>query len=589
MEMSEIISKKYSVIIVGGGISGICAALSCARHGTKTALIHDRPVLGGNASSEIRMHICGAGGFMNKRPDSRETGILEELLLENRYRNPQHSFSVFDTVLWEKVRFQENLDLFLNTHMTDVVTENNTVTEIKTVQLTTEKTFSFTGNIFIDTTGDASLAYFGGADFRVGREAGSEFNEKFAQKTADEITMGNTIMFKAIDMEHPVSFHKPDWANTYTEEDLIERDHTEISSGYWWIELGGDDLNVINDAEEIRDELLKAAYGVWDHIKNTGEHGAENYALDWIGFLPGKRESRRIVGDYILKETDLLEGRIFDDTVAYGGWPMDMHVPGGLKTKREPTEFIATNGMYSIPYRSLYSRNIDNLFVGGRAISATHMAFGSTRVMATCGVIGQAIGTAAHLAYQHKTNSRGVLKYIEELKTTLMKDDCYLHGFHDKSSVNKFNDSIVTASSFETGAEPEKVINGYQRNSESNTNCWIAKSAVNEWINIELDSLKKIKELIVNFDSNLSRQFMISISKQVTDAQIPGIPSELVKDYKIEFFKNSNVIFSKTVNSNYLRHNHHILDETVICDNIRISFSSTHGAKQIKVFDVKIF
>ncbi|MCR2022726.1 FAD-dependent oxidoreductase, partial [Blautia pseudococcoides] len=293
--------KIYEVIVVGGGMAGVCAAIASARTGACTALIQDRPVLGGNASSEIRMHICGATHH-GHRENARETGILEEILLENRSRNPQHSFSIFDTVLWEKVRQEEKLELYLNTRVTDVETADGRILNLKAHQLTTEKEFMLEGNLYMDCTGDGMIGARAGASVRQGREGRAEFGETYAPDEPDTGTMGNSLMFRAVDMGKPVPFKRPQWAYEYSEEDLAYRGHSDycskmqnydIESGYWWIELGGTQ-NTIDDAEEIRDELLKTLYGVWDHIKNKGDHGAENYALDWVQFLPGKRESRRI-------------------------------------------------------------------------------------------------------------------------------------------------------------------------------------------------------------------------------------------------------------------------------------------------------
>lgn len=388
-------NKEYDVVVIGGGLSGICAAIAAARHGAKTALVQDRPVIGGNASSEIKMHICGADIHATK-PNARETGIIEELLLTNRIRNPQQSFSVQDYVFEEIVRAEPNLDLYLNTRMRDVQMKDNVIVSIEAEQMTTEKLYCFCARYFADTTGDGFLGYCAGAEFMYGRESRYEFNEKDAPETHDNKLMGNSLMFTAKDMGYPVPFEKPDWAYSYSEEDLKSRDHSEITSGYWWIEASSSEI--IEKGDDIRQELVKMLFGIWDHIKNVPGHNAENYALDWIGALPGKRESRRLKGDYVLTENDLVDGKGFYDAVAYGGWNMDMHENGNMGfLDSEPTTYFSTKYIYSIPYRCLYSVNIDNLFFGGRAISVSHMAFGSTRVMATCAVIGQAVGTAAKL------------------------------------------------------------------------------------------------------------------------------------------------------------------------------------------------
>ncbi|PSW11358.1 FAD-dependent oxidoreductase [Photobacterium sanctipauli] len=583
-------SRQYEVVIVGGGISGVCAALAAARHGTKVALLQNRSVLGGNASSEVRMHICGADYHASKQ-NARETGIVEEILLDNRLINPQHSFSVLDTVLWEKVTFQDNLDLFLNTHMTEVEMDGNRIVSIKAEQTTTERRFEFFANNFIDTSGDAVLSLRAGADIRTGREARHEYDEELAPAQADNVMMGNTLMFESKDMGYPVPFKKPEWANTYTEDDLKDRSHRDITAGYWWIELGGTELDTTKDGEVIRDELLKAVYGIWDHIKNGGDHGADNYVLDWVGMLPGKRDSRRILGDYVLNANDLFGARVFEDTVAYGGWPMDMHVKDGLKSKESPTKWIETNDMYSIPYRSLYSRNIDNLFVGGRNISASHMAFGSTRVMATCGVIGQAIGTAAAIANEQSLTPRGVNAQIKELQHRLIKDDCYLFGIQDTDPKNLALQATISASSEQAGFEASKVNNGYQRNIGDNHNLWVSEPLENGEASLTLDFGKTIQasEVVVNFDSQLSNELMITISKPNKAAQRPGFPLEIVKDYRIECLQDGHVVHQQAINNNHLRHNKINLAQPVNCDAIKLTVLTTHGDPCARIFEVKVF
>ena len=268
MEIKErkISEYKFEVTVVGGGLSGLCAAIASARHGAKTALVQNRPLLGGNASSEIRMHICGAAAS-GGRDNARETGIVEEILLENRRRNYYEEFEIFDVIMWEKARFQENLTLFMNTHMYDVETANNKIDRILCTQLTSETEIYITSDYFIDATGDGTLGAYAGAEFMRGSESKDAFGEPMAPDEADEYTMGNTILFKAHDMGKKCEFIKPFWALDVTEEMLANRNHTLHSYGYWWIELGGMNNDTIKDYEQIKDELMKWAYGIWDHIE----------------------------------------------------------------------------------------------------------------------------------------------------------------------------------------------------------------------------------------------------------------------------------------------------------------------------------
>ena len=448
--------ETYEIVVIGGGAAGVCAAIAAARMGCKVALVQNRSVFGGNASSEIRMHIVGANCHSSK-PNLRETGILEEILLENKHRNPYASFTTLDMIFWERVHETPGLAYYLNTNIEDVVMDGSRIRSVIGHQNSTEEKVVLSADIFIDATGHGTVGFLAGAASRTGSESKYEFNEPSAPEEANNYKMGSTIMFHAVNRGEPVKFIKPSWANTYTEEDLKFRPHVDriavddengiqdadspsakgklpefsnMDAGYWWCELGGDLEDNIGSCEEIRDELLKCIYGVWDHIKNGGDHGAENYDLDWVGMVPGYRESRRLEGEYILNENDIRSNRIFDDAVAYGGWPMDVHIPRGMNDlTRYPSKVYNFEGCYTIPYRCYYSRNIDNLLMAGRDISTSKMAFSSTRVMGTCAIGGQASGTAAALAVRYHESPREVgVNHIHELQQTLLKNDCFIPG-----------------------------------------------------------------------------------------------------------------------------------------------------------------
>ena len=587
------IEKRYQVIVVGGGISGVCAALASARHGAKTALIQDRPVLGGNASSEIRMHICGAGRE-GQRPNARETGIVEEILLENQLQNPQHSFSICDTILWEKTREQNNLDVYMNTRFLSTDASSGRINGIRAQQMTTEKVFHFTADIFIDATGDGMLAFQAGAQVMHGREGKETFGESLAPDIPDDYTMGNSLMFTARDMGHPVPFQAPKWAYHYTDANIPgHRDHNngpvvEATSGYWWLELGGDCQDSLEDCEKIRDELLKTLYGVWDHLKNQ-DQGCENLALDWVGFLPGKRESRRIVGDYILCQNDLVEGRLFDDDIAYGGWHLDLHPVGGFASFgnfEEPNEKVRQlkqlKQIYGIPYRCLLPVGMNNLLMAGRAISVSHIAFGSTRVMATCGVIGQAAGTAAAIAACAETEPRKI--NVTELQLALMRDDCYLPGNHLPSEAKKVK---AVCSSYEAGYEPEKIFDGYLRSEENDSHAWKPETTdPTPWLEMQFGKPREVKKVILRFDSNCSAHYAISMSKWWQDRIPRGVPKEIVKDYSLTFYQNSCCIKKVAVHDNYLRLNCVELEQKIICDAVRLTI---YSACETKVFQMETY
>lgn len=603
MEVQRYYEKKYDIIVIGGGMSGICAALAAARHGAKTAIVHARPVFGGNASSEIRMHITGAGCHMGKK-NLAETGILEELLLENKDRNPYQSFSIWDSVLWEKIRYQDNLDCYLNTSMDGVETSENKITKVICRQTTTESTYSFEADIFVDATGNGTLGFYAGAEYRVGTEGCEEFGEPNAPKEPNDYTMGNTLMFIAEDMGKPVKFKKPSWAHTFTEEDLKYRGHGNMmldhgengvkeeynaDSGYWWIELGGTSRDIITEHENITEELYKCVYGIWDHIKNCGDHGAENYALTWVGTVPGVRESRRLAGDYFLNENDVYSNRIFDDAVAYGGWPMDEHPPMGLFHKGPPVRYINFPGAYTIPYRCYYSKNIENLMMAGRNISTTKMALGSARVMGTCSVGGQAVGTAAAMAVKYNCSPREVSGHMEELQQTLLKDDCYIPGYKNNDPSDILHEAAATASSFIKGCEPQNVTNGISRSERDNQNCWESDgiSENGEAIQFKFSSPRAICQVRITFDPNLTNEIMPSITKKVKDRQVKGLPPELVKNYSLRIYNGSMITYSIEIKDNHQRLNICEIPKGTYGDRIEISATETYGYPNVRIFEIR--
>ena len=608
---------RFDVVVVGGGLSGVCAAIASARHGAKTAIVQNRPMFGGNASSEIRMHILGANCHQAKE-NMRETGILEEILLENKRRNPYASFPVFDTVLWEKVRFQSNLTSFLNTNMDDVLMDGDAICGVVCHQSTTETEWILYGDVFVDATGHGTLGVMAGGAYRVGSESRYEFNEPTAPEEANCYTMGNSLMFIAKDRGEEVRFEAPVWANRYTEEDLQYRPHengvhahadggeivdsaddknqlpgfSNVDSGYWWIELGGDYQDIIAEAEEIRDDLYKCVFGVWDHLKNVGDHGTRNLDLEWVGMVPGYRESRRLEGDFILTENDVRSNRVFEDAVAYGGWPMDNHVPGGLKDLQlYPSEVYNFEGCYTIPFGCYVSKNISNLMMAGRDISASKMAFSSLRVMGTCAIGGQAVGTAAAMAITENCSVREVgARYIHDLQQTLLRDDCYLPGFQNEDGKDRALNAKVTADSEILGGEAVKVISGVARSVGEETHCWISRPLDEKPATLKLcwEKPLKVHELRLTFDSNLSREIMPSIGRIVRERQVKGLPLELVRDYVIRAKKNDKVVWEQTIQNNSQRLRIHLM-ENIECDCITVTVSRTYGCENARIFEVRVY
>lgn len=460
-------SHEFEVCVVGGGMAGLCAALAAARNGARTALVHDRPVLGGNASSEVRMWICGAHGKHNK-----ETGLLEEIQLENLYHNPSRNYSLWDAVLWGKAHHQPNLTLFLNCSVTNAQMDGERIANVEAWQGNSQTWHTIYARQFIDCSGDSILAAVTPAEFRVGREARAEFDEDIEPHQADRKTMGNSLLIQLRRTEEEQPYTPPTWAYKFTSpSDLPQRIRGVNAHNFWWIEVGGLS-DTIRDAEAIRDELMRVGYGVWDYIKNYAPERdqAANWALEWVGSLPGKRESRRLVGDHILTQNDVRDGGAFADTIAYGGWSMDDHHPAGIYYPGKPTLFHPAPSPYGIPYRCLYSRNVPNLLFAGRNISVTHAALSSTRVMATCALLGQAAGTAAALCIQRGSDPRSLSsgEALRTLQTALMDDDCWLPGIPRPISQLARHASLCS----EQGEGEDRLLSGTDRDREDQEHAW---------------------------------------------------------------------------------------------------------------------
>ncbi|MFI3238485.1 MAG: FAD-dependent oxidoreductase [Lachnospiraceae bacterium] len=594
------IEKQYDVVVVGGGMSGVCAAISAARNGAKTVLVQNRPVLGGNASSEVKVSVNGAGRHIGFR-NAMESGVILELLMRNKYINSHYSFHVMDTVTWDMVKTQEGLDLYLSTQMVEATCENNVIKSITALQTTTNTQYIFKGEQFIDTTGDANLAYESGADWTIGREGKDVYGESLAPDESDGFTMGSTILYEAKHTGKPTTFVRPSWAYELTEEMIGGRNIHEVDDGYWWIEVGGDDLKVIEDAEDIRDELIKYAYGAFDYVKNSGKYPeAYDIVMTWIAPIPGKRESRRIYGDYVLNQNDCYEGCRFEDAVAYGGWSMDDHTSGGIRgtikknnKKEEGSIWHEIKDIYTIPYRSLYSRNVENLYVGGRAISGSHMAMSSTRVIGTCAVIGQAVGTAAAIAHKYGTNARGVNEHMHELQQTLIRDDAYIPGIATKDTqdlVSNMN-CAITASSCVTGGEPTNINGEYARRVGAVQNAWISDNMDKgaEWLQVSFPEVVSVKDVLLRFDPNFSKLLTPTIAvKQHKDMPV-HMPEELVRDYEVICMKDGVEVACKVVDENYLRVNKLHFEEAVECDSIKVVVKKTYGDTSARIFEVRAY
>lgn len=439
------------LVIVGGGISGVCCAVTAAREGLTVTLVQDRPVLGGNASSEVRLWILGATSHMgNNNRWAREGGVIDEILVENTYRNPEGNPVIFDSILLEKVVEEKNIRLFLNTAVYEVTkSSQDKIAAVVGYCSQNQTEYNFQAHYFCDASGDGVIAFLSGAAFRMGAESTEEFGEQFAPSKEYGELLGHSIYFYSKDTGRPVQFIPPSFA--LTDISTIPRYKTfnlqEQGCKLWWIEYGGR-LDTVKDTEKIKWELWRIVYGVWNYIKNSGNFpDAENYTLEWVGTIPGKRESRRFIGDYILRQQDIVEQRPHDDAVSYGGWSIDLHPADGIFSELPGCNQWHSKGIYAIPYRCLYSKNIANLFLTGRIISASHVAFGSTRVMGTSANNAQATALAAVLAKEQKLLPKEVLSQMNSLQQRLLKAGQFIPGIQNNDPCDMAREASVTASS----------------------------------------------------------------------------------------------------------------------------------------------
>ena len=449
----NLVEIDAGLVVVGGGLSGVCAAIAAARHGVKTVLVQDRPVLGGNASSEVRLWVLGATSHMgNNNRWSREGGIINEILEENLYRNRQGNALIFDTILLEKCREESNLTLLLNTAAYEVdKSDPDTLSAVHAFCPQNSTRYVLRAPLFCDASGDGLVGFMAGAAFRMGAESREEFGEGFAPDAEYGQLLGHSMYFSTKDVGVPVKFTAPSWAlKDITKIPRYRQFNTNMQGcNFWWIEYGGR-LDTVHQTEEIKWELWKVVYGVWDYIKNSGKFPeAETMTLEWVGHVPGKRESRRFEGDYLLRQQDLVEQREFDDVVAHGGWAVDLHPADGIYSEKNGCTQWHAKGVYGIPWRCYYSRNIKNLFLAGRIISATHVAFGATRVMATCAAGAQAVGTAAAICSEQGClpADLGSGERLRELQLRLQRDGQFLPGMTLKDPSDLAARATASASS----------------------------------------------------------------------------------------------------------------------------------------------
>ncbi len=406
---------QFDLVVVGGGIAGTCTAVSAARLGLEVALIQNRPVLGGNNSSEVRVHL---NGQINLPPYPALGDLVRELDPGNRGNARPAAFYNDDKKL-RVARAEPNLRLFLNTHAYGVEKDGDRIVAVIARNTKTSEELRFPAFLFADCTGDGTLGFLAGAHYRMGRESMSQTGESMAPEKADAMTMGASVQWYSIETDEPSPFPECPWALQFSEASC---EHATRGDWNWETGLNKDQ---ITEFEAIRDHGLRAVYGNWAFQKNHSKD-RDRYAnrkLSWVAYVAGKRESRRLLGDVILQQQDVQERTEFPDAFVTTTWSIDLHYPDPKNTKHFPGQEFKTICTqphikpYPIPYRCFYSRNVENLFMAGRDISVTHVALGTVRVMRTCGMMGEVVGMAASLCKKHGTTPRGVYEdHLPELK-----------------------------------------------------------------------------------------------------------------------------------------------------------------------------
>lgn len=612
---------ETDILIVGGGISGICAAIQAARLGLQVTLLEKELVLGGNSSSLFRLALEGAGGLYHEF--GRETGIIEELEAEAAYFGanidpilaediPVYGFKndLWSLAILKRKCEESGVNLFLKTAAFDLVkNSNNEIKIVKALDLEKQQIIEIKINkIVIDASGDGIIAYKSGAEYMIGQESKHEYNESYAPEKHNSKTMGDSLIFMLRDTGRKVDFTPPPETPIYKNHEelplkvkVVNADkkhagfsgHSSFSNKnkiciIWTAEYGGH-LDILSERKKIYDELLKMVFGIVDHIKNQGDHGAENYELFWVSPLIGRREGRRYKGDYILTQNDILNAVEFEDGVAYGGRPIDIHQPeeNGIFTT---VVFYEQPPLYNIPYRCLYSKNIPNLMLAGRIISGTRIALGSYRVQKTLATIGQAVGAAVFLATKYSKHPRSIGEnHIEELQQLLLKEDATILNIKNKDVSDHARYAKVYAESETNDGLAINVINGiHRRYSADCTNMWISNPRNKLPQSITLDFNKKISisSVHITFDTSLDRIREENINLKAF--------KETVRDYSIQYNDSGKWVTFINIEGNYYRKRVHSF-KTINTNKIKIVIKQnnfeTDGitSNSARIYEIRVY
>ncbi|MEO0794449.1 MAG: FAD-dependent oxidoreductase [Verrucomicrobiota bacterium] len=584
---------NFDVVVVGAGVAGINAAIASARTGAKTALIQDRPMIGGNNSLELGVIVSGPAN--HGHPVSRESGLNEEIGRERAY-NFHGKWSQGAEIIAAK---EPNLTIFLNTHVNEVERDGHRIKAVRAFNMIDGSRTRYTADQFIDCTGDGWLGYYAGAQYRIGREASSEFGETHAPEFADNITMsgcimtGHTLSYNTKKMKEAQPYTGPEWLwdlrpngkNIEARNDF-EGSHTY---GRWWHE-NDNRVDDLWDPENARDQLLRLNLSYWNWVKNYSslKDKATHYKMTILPIGNAKRETRRLVGDHILTEHDVLKPEPFPDAIATGGWSLDIHHPKGIFSEDGPFDFNTMAPLNRLPFRILYSKNIENLLFAGRNVSCTHTALGNVRVQGTTGVLGQAAGTAAAICAEKGIDPRELYQnHIKELQQQLLKDDQYIIGFKNEDEADLARSTNITASSEKSPAyTAANVTSGVSRIVGEEMHMWASdpEQPMPQWLQIEMDEPQAANAIYLTFDTDLNDQRHSSWEFLPEDR----MPPEVVRDYELQIFDGSDWKTIDRVKNNYQRRRIHRFDQMDI-SKVKLLATATNGDKSARIYEVRIY
>ncbi len=584
---------ECDVFVAGGGLAGVCAAIAAARSGAKTVLVQDRSRLGGNASSEIRMHPLGID---SEKWGWREAGILEEIKLDNAANNPQRSWEVWDLLLYDKCISEPNLTLILDTSVFAAESDGG---QIRCAYARCDKTLSIykiSAKIFVDCTGDSRLAMEAGAELMDGREGSEKFGEPLADTYQKGGHLCSSIMFTSKVLDRPVPFKAPAWAKKITAENLQFRDPSRwgFDYGYWFISHGGL-ADTIRDNEVIRFELLSIVLGVWDYIKNSGKYPeTANRALDFIGMIPGKRDSFRIAGERIFTQHDIAGGwKNLPDQVAAVGWPMeDQPSEGFYATGKKPAMYGGNTPFYNLPLTAMYAKGLKNLMMAGRNMSTSHLAFTSTRVMNVCAVAGQTAGTAAAMCSKQNMFPRDIsasAKLVETLRQKLLRDGQIILGAKNTDPLDFARCAKISATHSCDGTAPANIVTGQIFDMKGEyKNRWRAEISAIPSITVQWETPTPISEVTVNLDTGsrlLTPTLETAFVKKVVQAPQP----ETLKDFDIKAtLPDGTEKELAKVRDNYQKRCV-IKFPKINALKLTLQCLATNGSPKVSIFEIRIY